>query len=79
MIGFVPPTEQRPAYCFCCKRQLYFIGDSRHEPEYELIIKDHLKPHPNMDTYFVHADCWTSVQSFIKHFNWWTSSEKESS
>lgn len=62
-------SDERPATCFCCKKQLYFIGDSRHEPEYKLIIKDHLKPHPNTTTYFIHADCWTITKVFYTTFS----------
>lgn len=70
-------NNERPATCFCCKKQLYFIGDSRHEPEYELIIKDHLKSSTLSTTYFVHVSCWFFVLTFIKHFCW-ANDEEES-
>jgi len=29
--------DKRPVKCYICKKQMYYIGHPKHEPEFELI------------------------------------------
>lgn len=78
MHSFIPTKKERPAKCFCCKKPLFCIGDSRHVPEYELKINDHFKPSTMSTTHFVHVHCWFLIESFIENFRW-IGDEEESS
>ncbi len=52
---------KRPVICLFCKRQMYYRGETKFEPEFSIILQDpEEKPSPKI--HYVHRKCWKRVK-----------------
>lgn len=57
----VLPFERpvRPAKCWCCGQQMFYVGDKEYEQEVRLTVEHDSTSH---ETIYIHTRCWNDWQ-----------------